>query len=205
MATVWRRSRRAPPASPAPAEQTAAVLAELDTLIGLSSVKNQVRELIAVVQANEERRKAGLPAVNTSLHLVFTGSPGTGKTTVARLVARLYAAAGVLKGSKLLEATRGQFERRGAVHRQLVPKPRAAGLQDLLPQISNDQSIPPRLFGVLENVQAPGEGSPPRFMVIFNAPREEMKVECANRVVHAPIASPVDADRRERIPGRGHQ
>lgn len=90
-------------------EGTAAVLAELDALVGLASVKNQVRELIAVVQANDQRRQAGLPVVSSSLHLVFTGSPGTGKTTVARLVARLYAAAGVLKGSRLSEVTRADL------------------------------------------------------------------------------------------------
>ncbi len=95
---------------PAPkTETTADVLAELDALIGLAAVKAQVRNVIAVVQANTERQKAGLPVVNPSLHLVFTGPPGTGKTTVARLIARLYAATGALPGAGFTEATRADL------------------------------------------------------------------------------------------------
>jgi SpoVK/Ycf46/Vps4 family AAA+-type ATPase len=93
----------------AKAEEVSAVLAELDSLIGLGPVKAQVRSVLAVVQANTERTKAGLKAVNPSLHLVFTGPPGTGKTTVARLVARLYAAAGALPGAGFTEATRADL------------------------------------------------------------------------------------------------
>lgn len=90
-------------------ETVAGVLAELDELVGLGAVKAQVRKIIAVVQANTEREKAGLKPVKPGLHLVFTGPPGTGKTTVARLVARLYAAAGALPGSKFSEATRADL------------------------------------------------------------------------------------------------
>ena len=96
-------------AAPAKAETTADVLAELDGLIGLAAVKAQVRSVIAVVQANIERTKAGLKPVNPSLHLVFTGAPGTGKTTVARLVARLYASIGALPGAGFTEVTRADL------------------------------------------------------------------------------------------------
>lgn len=90
-------------------QRPAEILAELDALIGLGPVKAQVRNVIAVVQANAERQKAGLPPVHSSLHLVFTGPPGTGKTTVARLVARLYAAVGALPGDRFAEASRADL------------------------------------------------------------------------------------------------
>src|SRR5688572_19473632 len=92
-----------------PRESTATVLAELDALIGLETVKAQVKRVIAVVQANAERVKAGMLPVSPGLHLVFTGPPGTGKTTVARLVARLYAATGALPGANFTEASRADL------------------------------------------------------------------------------------------------
>jgi Holliday junction resolvasome RuvABC ATP-dependent DNA helicase subunit len=96
-------------AVPVAREDTQAVLAELDGLVGLQSVKDRVRQIIAVIRANLERGKAGMPGVNPGLHLVFTGPPGTGKTTVARLVARLYSSTGALPGSKLMEVTRSDL------------------------------------------------------------------------------------------------
>jgi Cdc6-like AAA superfamily ATPase len=106
-------SEAKPAAVPAPnqpaRESITAVLAELDQLIGLESVKRQVATVAAVVQANLERTKAGKAAVAPGLHLVFTGAPGTGKTTVARLVARLYAAAGALPGANFTEVGRADL------------------------------------------------------------------------------------------------
>jgi Cdc6-like AAA superfamily ATPase len=96
--------------TPAPtADTTAGVLAELDMLVGLAPVKAAVRRLVAVQSLNAERRAAGLPEVSASHHLVFTGNPGTGKTTVARLVARLYRTIGVLSKGQLVEATRADL------------------------------------------------------------------------------------------------
>lgn len=108
MATAQIEPETTPPSTDE-AASTAGILAELDALVGLSPVKAQVRNAVAVVQANAERKKAGLAPVNPSLHLVFTGPPGTGKTTVARLVARLYAAAGALPGPGFVEAARADL------------------------------------------------------------------------------------------------
>jgi Holliday junction resolvasome RuvABC ATP-dependent DNA helicase subunit len=116
--------RTAPQAAQLAKETPEAVLADLDKLIGLTPVKNQLREVLAVVVANAKRREAGLPEVSNSLHLVFSGSPGTGKTTVARIVARLYAACGALKGSKFLEVHRSGLV--GEYVGQTAPKTQAA-------------------------------------------------------------------------------
>jgi SpoVK/Ycf46/Vps4 family AAA+-type ATPase len=88
---------------------TADLLSELDALVGLEGVKKQLRKVISVVEANRVRADAGAKAVPQSLHLVFTGNPGTGKTTVARIVAKMYGATGALKGQKFREATRSDL------------------------------------------------------------------------------------------------
>ena len=88
---------------------TDAILAELDALIGLVPVKAAVRRLLAVHLLNAERRAAGLPEVSASLHCVFTGNPGTGKTTVARIVARLYGSIGLVSRGQLVEASRADL------------------------------------------------------------------------------------------------
>lgn len=85
------------------------LMKDLDALVGLTAVKQQLRKVVSVVEANRVRTEAGDQAVPQSLHLVFTGNPGTGKTTVARLVAELYGATGALKGTKFKEATRADL------------------------------------------------------------------------------------------------
>jgi hypothetical protein len=82
------------------------LLAELDGLCGLEQVKRDVKSLINLVKVRRLREEAGLPVPPMSLHLVFLGNPGTGKTTVARLLARLYHAIGVLPKGQLVEVDR---------------------------------------------------------------------------------------------------
>ena len=83
------------------------VLKELDGLIGLKEVKQEVAKFARIVQVNKMREAEGLKVPKVSYHMVFTGNPGTGKTTVARIMARVYRALGIVKKGHLVETDRG--------------------------------------------------------------------------------------------------
>ena len=82
------------------------LMAELDALVGLPRVKAEVRALVDEIQVNEWRRSGGLAVAPTTHHLIFAGSPGTGKTTVARIFGELLSALGVLRGGEFKEVAR---------------------------------------------------------------------------------------------------
>ncbi|HEY5835599.1 right-handed parallel beta-helix repeat-containing protein [Streptomyces sp.] len=102
-------------ASP-PGDSREQMLAELADMVGLAAVKREVKDLVDLLAATRQRAAAGLPTPRISHHLVFSGPPGTGKTTVARLYARLLHSLGVLPRGQLVEVARADLVGRYVGH-----------------------------------------------------------------------------------------
>ena len=97
------------PGVPRNEEELKKVLAEMDELIGMENIKSDVRSLMNFIKIAKLREERGMAKTKMSYHLVFTGNPGTGKTTIARLIASLYYQIGVLPKGQMVEVDRSQL------------------------------------------------------------------------------------------------
>ena len=87
-------------------DEIKSILAEVDSLIGLGNVKKEIHDMVNIMLINEMRRRKGLKSPVMSRHLVFTGNPGTGKTTIARAIGKIYKTLGILEKGHMIETDR---------------------------------------------------------------------------------------------------
>ncbi|MEO6125718.1 MAG: AAA family ATPase [Ilumatobacteraceae bacterium] len=92
-----------------PARSIGELMSDLDQLVGLHTVKDEIARMTSLLQIQALRKDRGLPTIETSHHLIFTGNPGTGKTTVARLLSGIYRAVGVVSKGQLVETDRSNL------------------------------------------------------------------------------------------------
>ena len=110
VATTDQAAAPAEPEQPAEPEKTVEeLLAELDAMIGLERVKREVHQQVAMLKVEQKRQAAGMKNPDVTRHLVFVGNPGTGKTTVARMVSGIYHALGLLDKGHLVEVDRSEL------------------------------------------------------------------------------------------------
>ncbi len=155
-------------------------LEDLERMIGLASVKQEAKSVIAQINTNRKREEAGLKVVPISRHLIFTGNPGTGKTTVARIIGDVYRQNGLLEKGHLVEVERGDVVGRYVGHTAPLMKEKCEEALDGVLFIDEAYSLAPKWKGkdfggeAIEALMTFMENNRDRIVVIAAGYRDEM-------------------------------